>query len=113
MKFEGKYAARRQQVFDELVGSYEERHQHDPVFIQQLIVYATVIEQVERLTRFVDENGMTYSKFDTTGNETQHLCPQVTQLACLQKQIISMAANLKRYAQKENDDEETDDGLIR
>jgi predicted hydrolase (HD superfamily) len=56
---------------------------------------------------------MTYSKFDTTGNETQHLFPQVTQLASLQKQIISMAANLKRYAQKENDDEETDDGLIR
>jgi hypothetical protein len=113
MKFEGKYADRRQQVFDELVGSYEERHQDDPVFIQQLIVYATVIEQVERLTRFVDDNGMTYSKFDTTGNETQHLFPQVTQLASLQKQIISMAANLKRYAQKENDDEETDDGLIR
>jgi hypothetical protein len=113
MKFEGKYAARRQQVFDDLVGSYEERHQGDPVFIQQLIVYATVIEQVERLTRFVDENGMTYSKFDTTGNETQHLFPQVTQLASLQKQIISMAANLKRYAQKENDEDETDDGLIR
>jgi len=113
MEFQGKYADRRQEIFDKLVGSYEERHQDDPVFIQQLTVYATVIEQVERLTKFVDENGMTYSKFDTQGNETQHLFPQVTQLASLQKQIISMAANLKRYAQKESDDTEQDDGLIR
>ena len=113
IEFEGKYGGRRKQIFDQIVENYEESNLSDVVFLEQVKVYATVIEQVERLTRFIDEHGMTY-EYSTAGGEVRVAkYPQAQALSQAQDRILSMGIKLKRYAARVNEDEEEDDGLIK
>jgi hypothetical protein len=114
IEFDGKYGRRRREIFDQIVENYDEANLVDPVFIEQVKVYATVIEQVERLTKFIDKNGMTYEYSTASGEVRIAKYPQAQALSQAQDRILSMGIKLKRYASKEKEEEkEEDDGLIK
>jgi hypothetical protein len=104
-----QYIARRKAIFDDLAQGYDPKLMRDPVFCKALETFAVLCEQEERLLKFIDENGFTYSKFNTQGDEIPVVRPETGVLRNIQESKIRESKRLLQYERVTDEHEEGSD----
>lgn len=105
--FKGKYAKRRQELYDEIFQSYPQ-FKDDMIFQSLAAQFALFREEEERLRRFIDREGLTYVKYDKNQNESYLPRPEGAILHRLRNDITRVGKQLLMF-ERNRKEEETDD----
>lgn len=101
--FEGEFNVRRQKLYDEMFESYPQ-FMDDMIFQKLLKQFSIMLEQEERLCKFIDENGWSYKKFSSAGDETYSAHPEGAKLQKLQTDITRIGKQLLMFERNMKED---------
>lgn len=107
VKFTGKYAKRRQELYDKIYESYPQ-FKDDMIFQTLAGQFALFQEEEERLRKFIDTKGLTYVKYDKAMNESYHPRPEGAILHRLRNDITRVGKQLLMFERNIKEEEKDD-----
>lgn len=87
-------SSRGKQIFRMIVGRLEEVGTCSATYTEIIAIYARVLEDVETLSKQIDEVGQTYETTSTAGDKIQKAHPAVRMLSDVRRHAQSLAAEL-------------------